>query len=534
MRKQTKIAALVSAAALLAIGASMTSFAAWDQTSAGEWIYLDSDGDRVYGEWQKSGENWYYLDESTGVMVTDRLIEYNSEWYYVNADGVRVADAWKDFTASDDIYLSFDQAFEEGTVEPSVVWYRFGSNGKALRAGDKDLGEVVKEIDGKYYVFNEEGQMLSGWIEDQIADSDGKYKSSNYYYLGDETEGWATTGWKKITATKQASDGSPTDSTTETWFHFGNKGVMDIGGDAPKCVSIDGAYYYFDARGAMCTDDPENLIKIATPPTASGMIARVDANGAAIINGWYEADEDSDGTPEWYYMISKPIKDSSGKTIATLRGVPFGEDSTYNSDTIYMGKQINGKAYLFRTSDGQMVTGKVNLEYGESLVYEKNTAGRPTTFVFGLNNTTNTTGTFVFNTGSGSVNGELMTGKFEVDTDGDDVKETYYSDKTGKIYTSVLVNGSLYDESGVCYKADDGNTYMLVDITGKDYMVGTGTKAYALGLKSNGEDPVDYSKVGHKYVVVSSSGKVKQSATKLKVGDDYVKIENYIVTDWAE
>ena len=46
MRKQTKIAALVSAAALLAIGASMTSFAAgWTyDNSIGHWVYEDSDG----------------------------------------------------------------------------------------------------------------------------------------------------------------------------------------------------------------------------------------------------------------------------------------------------------------------------------------------------------------------------------------------------------------------------------------------------------------------------------------------------------
>ena len=45
MRKQTKLVAVLSAAALLAIGASMTSFAAgWTQED-GTWVYLDRDGD---------------------------------------------------------------------------------------------------------------------------------------------------------------------------------------------------------------------------------------------------------------------------------------------------------------------------------------------------------------------------------------------------------------------------------------------------------------------------------------------------------
>ena len=65
MRKQTKLVAVLSAAALLAIGASMTSFAAtphWDQED-GEWVYLDRNGERVTDEWKKSNGQWYYLDE---------------------------------------------------------------------------------------------------------------------------------------------------------------------------------------------------------------------------------------------------------------------------------------------------------------------------------------------------------------------------------------------------------------------------------------------------------------------------------------
>ncbi len=49
MRKQTKLVAVLSAAALFAIGASMTSFAAtarWDQEGE-DWVYLDKDGDKV-------------------------------------------------------------------------------------------------------------------------------------------------------------------------------------------------------------------------------------------------------------------------------------------------------------------------------------------------------------------------------------------------------------------------------------------------------------------------------------------------------
>ena len=49
MRKQTKLVAVLSAAALMAMGASMTAFADWSQED-GEWVYLDRNGDRVTDE----------------------------------------------------------------------------------------------------------------------------------------------------------------------------------------------------------------------------------------------------------------------------------------------------------------------------------------------------------------------------------------------------------------------------------------------------------------------------------------------------
>ena len=48
MRKQTKLVAVLSAAALLAMGASMTSFAAgWEKDDSGIWHYYDSDDEMV-------------------------------------------------------------------------------------------------------------------------------------------------------------------------------------------------------------------------------------------------------------------------------------------------------------------------------------------------------------------------------------------------------------------------------------------------------------------------------------------------------
>ena len=74
MRKQTKLVAVLSAAALLAVGASMTSFAGWEKDEDGIWHYYDSDDEMVTGEWRKDGSKWFYLDDD-GNMATDAWVD---------------------------------------------------------------------------------------------------------------------------------------------------------------------------------------------------------------------------------------------------------------------------------------------------------------------------------------------------------------------------------------------------------------------------------------------------------------------------
>ena len=84
MRKQTKLVAVLSAAALLALGASMTSFAAgWEKDEEGIWHYYDSSDEMVTDEWKKDGGKWFYLNED-GDMLTDAWVDDD---HYVGEDG---------------------------------------------------------------------------------------------------------------------------------------------------------------------------------------------------------------------------------------------------------------------------------------------------------------------------------------------------------------------------------------------------------------------------------------------------------------
>ena len=74
MRKQTKVVAVASAAALLAIGGAMTSFAAqgWVEED-GTWYYYDKDDTRVEDAWKNL--------ETTGSGLIPRRV---AQWLPIN------------------------------------------------------------------------------------------------------------------------------------------------------------------------------------------------------------------------------------------------------------------------------------------------------------------------------------------------------------------------------------------------------------------------------------------------------------------
>ena len=115
MRKQTKIAALISAAAVLSVGGDKTAFAApgWQQEK-GTWVYYNRNEEKVTETWQKSGDYWYYLDDK-GEMAVDSIIDDNGDTYYVDVNGVMVTNRW--------VAVDNENAGDEN--EPNVWWYYF-------------------------------------------------------------------------------------------------------------------------------------------------------------------------------------------------------------------------------------------------------------------------------------------------------------------------------------------------------------------------------------------------------------------------
>ncbi|MCQ2609389.1 MAG: hypothetical protein MJ151_01140, partial [Lachnospiraceae bacterium] len=247
MRKQTKLAVVLAAAALLAVGsASIVSAAGWVQEGA-EWRYQDASGDYVTEAMKKSGDTTFYLDEN-GYMAKDYFCNYNENYYYFGSNGAMVRNTW----------VAVDPSLVDSADEDAdACWFYFQDTGKAFKGGDSDVKK--KKIDGKTYFFNSDGVMLTGWFDstgekfDTENDNDFVQtdKDTTVYYAGDD--GVARGGWLAYTdglVDEQKIGNSDLDERATIYFYFNTSNFKRIQG---KEKTINGKKYRFNDAGVMYT-----------------------------------------------------------------------------------------------------------------------------------------------------------------------------------------------------------------------------------------------------------------------------------------
>ena len=358
MRKQTKVVAVASAAALLAIGASMTSFAAtgWVEED-GTWYFYDNDGNRVEDTWKKSGDNWYWLDsEEGGAMATEKIIEDDNDIYYVDANGVMVRNSWVKVVNEDQ---------DEDNDPAEYHYYYMQSNGKAYKAPDSSATRF-RTIDGKRYAFDTDGIMLYGWVNEssEREGDESDWATEDFvYYLGNWDDGAMKTGWQKLYVHDELED-----DDMEHWFNFKSNGKKRTNTDADQEydeVSINGRKYGFDNRGVM----------------VSQWTLATDSNSAsaASASSWkyFSSPEDGARVTKGWFKVVAPMDDNDNTFRSDYGQVTFAstdaEDESerwYYADgsgNIKVGEiyKIKGKYYGFRPDDdgedkgGAMLSGLV-------------------------------------------------------------------------------------------------------------------------------------------------------------------------------
>ena len=562
MRKQTKLVAVLSASALLAMGASMTSFAAtgWTQED-GVWYYYDRDGSYVTEEWKKSGNYWFWLDDD-GEMATDMLVEDDDDYYYVDVNGVMVTNRW--------VAVDNEDAGDED--EPDQYWYYFQSNGKAYKGSDNSSTTKFKTINGKKYAFDDEGRMLYGWVsndgERQTGDDDW---TDAVYYLGDENDGAMATGWRLISITDDSwdEDDDTFDEDQDRYFYFKSNGKRYENTDTDKefvVKTINGKKYGFDDNGRMVVE-----WNVATTVGTQGEATYTrewsyfssPEDGARKTKGWFKVipDEDldsekyDDAEDYWYYadgngeLYANEIKTINGRKYAfneygrMLDGLMLVEfDTTTNSSGVEVAStkdivasyEDDDADYNFETEDDLDATIQKIIEQGD--------AGHMSFMYFG-----------------DADDGSVKTGKQSIDIDGDkiDFEFNKSGSKKGQGRNEVDKSDKVAYAMGKKYKADSDNKYeiilelkngVLVSLTTEDY-VNLITGDPETTYKSNGDEDNMYyfGKDGQKAPtvydgqdientwVVNTSGSLVKTKSKCKDGDDYIiKVDNYVVKEIYE
>ena len=546
MRKQTKIAALISAAAVLSVGGAMTAFAAtgWQQEN-GTWVYYNRNEEKVTEQWQKSGDYWYYLDDN-GEMAVDSLIDDNDDTYYVDVNGVMVTNRW--------VAVDNENAGDEN--EPNQWWYYFGANGKAYKRNDSASGDVsLKTINGKKYTFNTDGKMQYGWVKDGETQYDDNAWQDSQYYFGDENDGSMAEGWREISIKDdQATDAQPGDNYWDEdqtrWFYVKASGKKE---KDQTGKTINGRKYGFDEYGRMNAGWVTQATTSNTSVKDGGkqgiatysnsfMNYSTPEDGARYTKGWFKVtpgyylqkDKYEDGSDYWYYS------DGNGKLVTNQI------------------KTINGKKYAF-DNYGRMISGFVVLQmqqtgtaYSQKDIVDKlddenryDTADNYTRFVQANDSLFRSGELRAYYFGS-SDDGSMKTGKQSVDLDGE--KLTFEFEKNGSKKGAGLIgmNDHKLYIGGKLTTADSDNKIEVVVLNSNNQLITKSSVADALAsystsatqhFKSNGD--LDYTEykfnnlpTGAKAYVVNTTGAMVKSGTK-KDGDDYkVKTSNYTV-DWV-
>ncbi|MBS5632893.1 MAG: argininosuccinate lyase, partial [Clostridiales bacterium] len=467
--KQTKLVAVLSTAALLAIGASMTSFAAqgWAEED-GTWVYYDRNGDRVTDKWAKSGNNWYYLD-SDGEMAIDTLIEDGDNYYYVDINGVMASNQW--------VAIENEDAGDDD--EPDNYWYYFQANGKALKNSGDNVS--LKTINGKKYAFDDEGKMLYGWVAsdnaERIDNTDGDAFKDGVYYFGGADDGAMTVGWLQMDITYEEATNDEykyvapvftDDEDQSRWFYFKSNGkkIYADNGEETKEKTINGKKYAFDQNGAMVAEWSMDETKVATAdmPATPGK-----ASTAKYSQAWRYFNSVEDGSrvsKGWFKVVSAEYLNDDKYN--------DDEDSWYYADgsgNLYAGefKTIKGKKYAFR-NDGRMIDGLKFINPDDlTKVYADDDSDHPfdteDDFIdSALWYAANGYNCYYFGDGN---DGAMKTNKTNITIDGDNFN--FYFEKSGSS-KGAGVNGEKDDKyylGGMLLKAGSDDKYQAIEYVEK-------------------------------------------------------------------
>ena len=293
-------------------------------------VYYGEDGAMLYGR-QEIGGEVYFFDEVTGALVRSGWVEDGEYDYYADSNGVILATSFVDDSGERILLDSFGKPCKPG-------WYEFDEIRFYVISSDGVMANGEYQIEGKWYFFNADCVMSTGFVllEDSASQGGMKwvyYCQDGYMLYGEQkiNDGWyylnpvsgaVTYGWYYL-------------SSGNKWVYYGE--YMGDGRMRYGAHVIDGIRRYFDpvtgAADKIGYQNPIQYYQVSTqnvslPSYASGGIfaystpsrIAVDATRNDCINAMITRAMDYLGTPyRWDYSCAPGVGvDCSGLVMQSL------------------------------------------------------------------------------------------------------------------------------------------------------------------------------------------------------------------------
>lgn len=287
------------------------------------WYYMQGNGKaKEDGFATIDGERYYFEDHK---MMTG-WIEDGDNFYYTNPEhdgtyGSILRDEWA--------YI--DEFGDDNDREAG--WYYFDGTGKAVKGKEKKIGDY-------YYVFDDDGRMMDGFVEFENKDGETVYK---FYRPGN---GDRIDDWFYVEANDYDTIGK--DVEEDSWFYFKN-GIMLSSdykttkiSDEVGIAKVNGKYYGFNSNGEMISDfvygydDAVYYFDMATGEMKTGRV-KIDEN------------TDSDYADETFYFADKGRADEIGKgQTGVVKNFLYdhGQLQKADFDLKYEIKEVDGLEYF--------------------------------------------------------------------------------------------------------------------------------------------------------------------------------------------
>ncbi|SFG36371.1 hypothetical protein [Oribacterium sp. WCC10] len=478
-----KVALAAGAIATMMSTAALAS--GWSQ-DGDDWYYLDSSGDPVTDCWKPSDGKYYYLG-SDGTMAKNTLIEDGDNYYYVGSDGAMVTNAWKAVTTDDDNYDGY-------------AWYYFRSTGKAYT----DTSSPVT-IGSNKYMFDEDGQMLYGYVDengemiDVTEDVEGVYEA--VWYFGDKDSGAMVTGWHQYEEDLQSANEDYEDYSS-IWFYFKSENGKKLT-DTTKIIN---SYRYtFDANGVMTSGWTTSTATSSSTSSSDSTTYRYSdlTSGSIKKNSWVQAipseemDEDDyeDGTYRWFYT------NASGYVVTS------------------QSKKINSKWYFF-DDNGIMQSGLLVLDASaisscSSIVEDLDEDSVTAEDIYALGDESGDLNLYYF----GDENSGAMKKDGTVSIELEDDTYTFYFGSNGKAYNGI--KSSKYYKYGILQKASSDTYYELVEYgsTGEYVLVSKSGSVVTSGYVKDADENY-YAIHSGKVAFIEADDLAAKAAAAYKAGND--------------